>query len=87
MIAVIGVAIAFRRELPGVAVLLGTASMITVVPAVAVTELTAQWRCRRGQPMPREQRYSWILTLSFVLPFVLCALCFAVLIALNLYPD
>jgi hypothetical protein len=67
MIAVIGVAIALFREIPAAAFLL----MFTVVPALVVTELVDSRRRRRGRPMSREQKMTWILALTIQIPALL----------------
>ena len=65
-IAVIGVAIGLFREAPGVAVLL----LVSVVPALAITELKARGRLRRGDPMSAWERFARILALTILIPIL-----------------
>jgi hypothetical protein len=65
-IAVIGVAIGLFREAPGVAILL----LVSVVPALAITELKARGRLRRGDPMSAWERIARILALTILIPIL-----------------
>ena len=73
-IAVLGVAIGLFREAPGVAVLL----MISVVPALAITEVKAARRRRNDDPMPPWERLARVLALTILIPvLVIIALAIA----------
>jgi hypothetical protein len=73
LIAVIGVAVGIFREAPGLAIVL----LVTVVPALAVTEVKAYNRRRRGEPMSGWDRAAWVLGLTILFPFLLMALAIA----------
>lgn len=64
-IAILGVTIALFREAPGLAIAL----LISVVPALAMTELKA-YRRRRGDPLTVGERVAWILVLSVLIPIL-----------------
>jgi hypothetical protein len=65
-IAILGVAIALFREAPGLAVVL----LVSVVPALAVTELKARGRRREGDFMSSGERLAWIVALTIAIPIV-----------------
>jgi hypothetical protein len=77
-IAVIGLAVALSREVPAVALIL----LITVVPAMIITEVVDYRRRRRGRPMYREEKLAWILALSVQIPALLTL---ALAVAFGLY--
>jgi hypothetical protein len=66
LIAVIGVAIGFFREAPGLTIIL----MISVVPALFFTELKARKRQSRGEPMSGWERAFWLLGLTILIPIL-----------------
>ena len=78
LIAVIGVAVGIFREAPGLAILL----LISVVPALIITEIKAYRRRRRGEPMSGLDRLLWVLLLSILVPFLLII---ALAVALFMY--
>ena len=66
LIAVIGVAIGLVREVPGLGFLL----LISVVPALVVTEVKARRRRRRGEPMSGWERTFWLVGLTILIPIL-----------------
>ncbi len=66
LIAVIGVAMGLFREAPGLAFVL----LISVVPALAVTEVKAYRRRRRGEPMSGLERSCWFVGLTILIPIL-----------------
>lgn len=65
-IAVLGVSIAMFREAPGLAVVL----VISVAPALAITELKARKRYRRGEPMSIGERVLRVVVLTILIPIL-----------------
>jgi hypothetical protein len=66
VIAVIGVAAGLFREAPGLAIVL----LVSVAPALAITELTARRRLQRGEPMSIAERVARVLGLTILIPFL-----------------
>jgi hypothetical protein len=65
-IAIFGAAVGLFREAPGVAVFL----LVSVAPALAITELKARGRYRRGDPMPAWERIARIIALTILIPIL-----------------
>ena len=65
-VAVVAVAIGLFREAPGVAVLL----LVSVVPALAITELKARGRYRSGDPMSIGERLLRVFLLTILIPIL-----------------
>ncbi len=78
LIAAIGVAAGIFREAPGLAMVL----LISVVPALALTEWKAYRRRRRGVPMTVPQRIVLVLALTVLIPILLAI---ALVVALFAY--
>ena len=82
-IAVIGVAIGLFREAPGAAVLL----LVCAAPALAITELKARGRRRRGDTMSVGERIVRVVALMILIPIlVIVALVVALLVFCSLMP-
>jgi hypothetical protein len=77
LIAVIGVAIGLFRETPGLAFIL----LVSVAPALAVTEVKAYRRRRRGEPMSAWERTFWLLGLTILIPILAAVALFVALFA------
>jgi hypothetical protein len=78
VIAVIAVELGLSVTAPGLAVVL----LVSVVPALAVTELKAYRRRRRGEPMSTGERVAWIFGLTILIPILLFV---ALVVALFMY--
>jgi hypothetical protein len=78
LIAAIGVAVGIFREAPGLAVVL----LVSVVPALALTEWKAYRRRRRGVPMTVPERIVLVIVLTIVIPILLAI---ALVVALFTY--
>jgi hypothetical protein len=65
-IAILGVAIGLFREAPGLTVFL----LISVAPALAITELKARGRYRRGDPMSIGERILRVVVLMILIPIL-----------------
>lgn len=77
-IAVLGLSIAIFREAPGLGLLL----LVSVVPALAVTEVKARRRYRIGEPMSVGERILRVVVLTIVIPILVIV---ALVIALFSY--
>ncbi len=66
LIAAIGVAVGIFREAPGLAMVL----LVSVVPALALTEWKAYRRRRRGEPMSVPQRILMVIVLTILIPIL-----------------
>jgi hypothetical protein len=66
LIAAIGVAVGLFREAPGLAVSL----LVSIAPALAITEVKAYRRQHRGVPMTIPERIAMVLILAIVIPIL-----------------
>jgi hypothetical protein len=66
LIAAIAVAVGLFREAPGLAVVL----LVSVVPALTLTEWKAYHRRRRGEPMTVPQRIVMVIVLTILIPIL-----------------
>lgn len=77
LIAAVGLLVGLFREAPALAILLG----VSMAPALAISELKARKRWRRGDPMPASEQAVWFLGCSMMIP-ILMAVGLVLLIAL-----